>query len=227
MLQEVRVDRLAPLAPVRIPTELGSTLFARIASKASNYFEQLISAGFLERRHLSGTALDFGCGCGGASVALAINGARVTAIDKSLSVLIDAWAKCYLEQCEATLIEDDGITYLQNLPAESLDIVTAFLFGPDSSGETSSKFFEAAQHALKNDGRLVITSDHETIANFSQATPKNCGVFLQADYPNTPSFVGGKVGSNHTWPSALGNMASPPIKTKLSSILKAKPSLKF
>lgn len=147
-----------------------------------------VEAGMISEEHLHGDVVDFGCGGGGSSWVLAKNGARVTAIDlqeKSLDMLRA------LGVLDASAIRcKDGIDYLNSLAAGSLDMVTAFMLGPDINGNLVGKFYQAANHALKVNGRLIVTSDPDTRQTFQAKVAQGFGfsdghVFMGLKNPGT------------------------------------------
>ena len=185
----INLSDKASLSFINEPRSVQSN-FEHQMREARLYLSFLLNKGLIRLDHLSGSIVDFGCGSGGSSVVLAEFGGAVTAVDLSQAALnyakraIGNFGNCVL---------GDGINYLRSLPALSLDLVTAFLLGPDTSGDLTRSFFEAAQHALKRDGRLICASDYETIAWLKRVVPRGNGAFIQLEDPLHPLFVGGAV----------------------------------
>jgi len=113
----------------------------------------------------SRSILDFGAGSGGPTLSLVAlaeaNGGSVEAIESS------ELGKGIIDK--GILLADqvhlgDGISYLAAPDQRGkYDLVTAFMLGPDSSGELTRSILASAQNALASEGRLLITSDIGTI----------------------------------------------------------------
>lgn len=110
--------------------------------------------------------LDFGAGAGGPTVALAqladLNGGEAEAVDQypDFTNLMVGQGILDADHVHQT----DGIEYLRSdVAAGQYDLITAFMFGPDTTGALSRELLDAARHALAEDGRLLITSDIGTM----------------------------------------------------------------
>jgi hypothetical protein len=58
----------------------------------------------------------------------------------------------------------DGIEFLGSAASTGrYDLITAFMLGPDVEGELASNLFDVSRNALREDGRLVLTSDPWTM----------------------------------------------------------------
>lgn len=57
---------------------------------------------------------------------------------------------------------EEGIAFLRSRP-NTYDLITAFAFGPDTQGGFASAFIRSAQQALLPEGKILITSDEETM----------------------------------------------------------------
>ena len=136
-------------------------------------------AGLLLKSHVSGKVVDFGCGLGGGALVLSYNGADVTAIDID-SKSIEEFRRYNLID-PVKIIQGDGITYMDTLSEDSLDLVTAFIFGPDFEGSLIQRFFATANHALKPDGRILITSETGTLSLVERNCPQGYGYFVSRD----------------------------------------------
>ena len=136
-------------------------------------------SGLLLRSHISGKVLDFGCGLGGGALVLSYNGADVTAIDVDPKSIEEFRKYNFINT--VNIILGDGIAYMDTLPENSLDLVTAFIFGPDFEGSLIQRFFAAVKHALKPKGRTLITSDTGTLSLVEGNCPKGCGYFVSRD----------------------------------------------
>jgi SAM-dependent methyltransferase len=184
---------------------------ARIAHQV---LQMCLKSNLIYMSHIGGKILDFGCGFGGSTAVLGTYEGDVTCIDlmKYQHYLAKAMAN--------TIISGDGVDYLKKLPANSLDLITAFMIGPESQYHGICKdFYLAAQQALKPDGRILVTSDYETIAALSKIAPTGYGSYLNCkvckDYngeifeSDQPTFVGIKS------PFDLGNNSSLPTISNL------------
>ncbi|MDY6854091.1 MAG: class I SAM-dependent methyltransferase [Thermodesulfobacteriota bacterium] len=130
-------------------------------------------AGILLKSHVSGKVLDFGCGLGGGALVLSYNGADVTAIDID-SKSIEEFRKYKLID-SVKIIQGDGITYMNTLSEDSLDLITAFIFGPDFEGSFIQRFFATANHAIKPNGKILITSETGTLSLVERNCPQGRG----------------------------------------------------
>jgi SAM-dependent methyltransferase len=149
-------------------------------------------AGLLLKSHLSGKVLDFGCGLGGGALVLSYNGANVTAIDID-SKPIEEFSKYNLID-SVKIIQGDGIAYMDNLPENSLDLVTAFIFGPDFEGSLIRRFFATANHAMKPKGRILITSETGTLSLVDRNCCDGCGHFVSRNVFVVKGFEKSKKG---------------------------------
>ena len=136
-------------------------------------------AGLLLISHISGKVLDFGCGLGGGALVLSYNGADVTAIDIDPKPIEEFRKYSFIDT--VNIILGDGIAYMDTLPENSLDLVTAFIFGPDFEGLLIQRFFATANHAIKPDGRILITSETGTLSLVERNCPEGCGYFVSRD----------------------------------------------
>lgn len=154
-------------------------LFGKEARIAHQVLQSCLKSSLIDKSHIRGKILDFGCGFGGSTAVLGIYQGDVTAVD--LAGFQHHLAKALANK----IIRVNGVEYLSKLPANSLDLITAFMIGPEFVYHGICKdFYLAAQQALKPDGRILVTSDYETIATLSKISPKNYSAYLNSTLYN-------------------------------------------
>lgn len=111
--------------------------------------------------------LDFGAGRGGPTFALLqladFNGGVVDAVDLYEEDAVGA-LRTHGYISDDHVHHGDGLDFLRNVSgADRYDLVTAFMFGPDTCGDLALGLLEASRHALRTGGYLVINSDPDTM----------------------------------------------------------------
>lgn len=135
----------------------------------------VLSSGHLQPKHVQGRVIDFGCGIGTSTLLLLRSGADVVGVDarSNKTHLRPSWedTKALAAFEKANLVPNgrilitDGLQYLNELPKNSVDLVTSFMFGPDHIDGCPffRNFLSAARQVLKPDGKILVTSDQGTI----------------------------------------------------------------
>ena len=157
----------------------------------------LVHTGKLDKSHLKGRVLEFGAGYGTNTQALNNFGGTVEAVDIA-DVVNEIVARGILPQDR--VYHQEGIQLLRDRP-NTYDLVASFLFGPISSQEDEvflREFYEAASIGLKQDGRILLTSDINSFRYIEK--------LAQEGY--------GEVSKNPTFPYAFIGRKAQPHSTK-------------
>lgn len=137
------------------------------ARRAQTVLSVAYTNGYLQDQHFRHIA-DFGAGAGGPTFALVASakevGGQVVAVENTPSAEeIIATGILPKEQ----VIKEDGIVHFTSLrdaaPDKKYSMITAFMLGPDFSGNLFRNVMASAKDALTEDGKLLITSDIGTI----------------------------------------------------------------
>ncbi len=121
--------------------------------------------------------IDFGAGFGGPTLALTElvrkNGGVVDAVEVSEGHMRLAVENGFVDPDHAHTA--DGIDFLEQLEEEGrqVDLVTAFMFGPDGNGDFARLFLNAASSVLKPDGKVLMTSDQGTMSAIERVIQQN------------------------------------------------------
>lgn len=180
-----------PFRPMNLDSERYASLPAAFrfeVQRSSDVLQSLVEEGVIRASHLHGAVVDFGCGFGGSTFVLNKNDAKVTAVERD-----GRRAEIARKHCSgvgAPVIHGDGIEFLLSLPPNSLDMVSAFMLGPDLLNVWLGDFYAAASHALKPEGIMLATSDYETIANLRNVIPGDRVIFR--DYGHAVGCIAGR-----------------------------------
>lgn len=154
------------------------------------HLDLLVYAGKLDESLLKGRVLEFGAAWGTNTQALNNFGGNVEAIDISDAVN-EIVARGILPQNR--VYHQDGIQLLRDHP-NTYDLVASFLFGPISSPQEERffrEFYEAAIVGIKQDGRILLTSDISSFRYIERLAQEGYGVVSKnPTFP--PAFIGRK-----------------------------------
>ena len=106
-----------------------------------------------------GKVLDFGCGSCGPTYLLKFNGADVVGVDETDWRGISDISFLAQEK----IVVGDGFEYMKKLEENSLDMITAFMFGPAMDDSLVHRFYAAAQRVINPEGRILVCSDAGTM----------------------------------------------------------------
>jgi len=134
--------------------------------------------------HYKGKVLDFGCGVGGSTYVFASNAKEVIAVYNSDS--LEALRTLALPN--VSIVEGDGIVLMAQTPDNSFDMVVGYMLGPDNKGDFINAFYTQANRIIKPDGRILVTSDRNTMNLLTSKYGGNYGGYL----PNSNTFIGRK-----------------------------------
>ncbi|MCB0072889.1 MAG: methyltransferase domain-containing protein [Caldilineaceae bacterium] len=129
--------------------------------------------------------LDLGCGGGHNAVALARQGAQVTGVDGSATMIATARALAQDAGVDATFIHAD-LAQLGDLPGAAWDVVLSVATLPYV--EDAASVFTACARLLTPGGRLVFSLDHPLRNCFFDAEDEELTVTPVRDYA-TSSFL--------------------------------------
>ncbi|MBN8550069.1 MAG: class I SAM-dependent methyltransferase [Deltaproteobacteria bacterium] len=135
-----------------------------------------LGTGVLRPENLTGKCVDFGCGRGVSTAALASYGGDVTGVELDPKSIAQGRLLGFVPSDK--ILNLDGIDYLKSLPPNSLDFVNAAMLGPDIDGPLCRNFLLACQHALKPGGAILVTSDFGTMSTLAEVNPLSNG-FVQ------------------------------------------------
>ncbi len=145
-------------------------LSANLKDRLRYYQETLEAAAetsLLRKEHIAGKVLDFGVSRGLSTALLARSGSDVIGVEIFEPNIVEA-QRLGLVPADK-LIAADGIRYLEEAAPDSLDLITAFMLGPDTNGQLSTDLMRVSQNALKENGALLVASDVLTIYNVQNA----------------------------------------------------------
>lgn len=140
---------------------------------------------------------EFGPGPGNSTLplSLAFPESQINAVDESLSMVINY---CHWRRPNVRFSEFDGIQALEQSRGQ-YNLIAAIQFGPDESYTTdglSAKFLEASQKALQPGGRILVSSDMDSMSTFLQAfnafQQKHPTARIQQHNPACNSFSGNR-----------------------------------
>ncbi|MEK6969476.1 MAG: class I SAM-dependent methyltransferase [Nanoarchaeota archaeon] len=154
------------------------------------HLDLLVYTGKLDESHLKRKVLEFGAGWGTNTLALNNFGGAVEAVDVSGAVN-EIVTRGILPQDR--VYHQDGIQLLRDRP-NTYDLVASFLFGPISSPQDEKflrEFYEAASVGIKQDGRILLTSDISSFSYIERLAQEGYGVVSKN--PTFPhAFIGRK-----------------------------------
>ena len=153
-------------------------------------FDLLIYSGKLDKSYLKGRVLEFGAAWGTNTQALNNFGGTVEAVDISDSVN-EIVARGILPQDK--VYHQDGIQLLRDRP-NTYDLVASFLFGPIISFDDEKflrEFYEAASIGVKEDGRILLSSDIGSFRHIERLAQEGYGV-VSKNSIFSPVFIGRK-----------------------------------
>lgn len=134
--------------------------------------------------HYKGKILDFGCGVGGSTYVLAHNATEVSAVDNSAS--LEELRKLGLPN--VSIVDGDGIVLMSQTPKDTYDMVVAYMLGPDDQGIFIDAFYTQANRIIKPNGRILVTSDGNTMNLLVSKYGGNYG----ERFPQGNTFIGRK-----------------------------------
>jgi SAM-dependent methyltransferase len=156
LLQEV-ARNTPSLAPVAKHEEehLHDSLYASFEDEFRGPREEVrerlqVYVPFLKEAEITGGVLDIGCGRGEWLQLVKSEGIEAQGVDRN---------RVFIEQCRAAglnVVENDALSYLRSLPAESLSAVTIFHLVEHLPLETLINVVDEIVRTLKRDGLLII-----------------------------------------------------------------------
>jgi hypothetical protein len=152
--------------------------------------ELLVHLGKLPEELLKGKILDFGAGVGTSTQALTYFGGDVQAVEiGDQAELIHDLGILPKDR----VLQEDGILLMERNPGK-YDLVTAFMYGPIlgfGSEELYQRFYQAAQGAIKSQGRILVTSD---VGTFSEVRRLMQEDGYTPDFSYNPGFFPALIG---------------------------------